>query len=64
MQQQYMTEADAAQGTPLFVAHTSAIAKADHARQAQRAATIAGNAMQPQSEKMEVENQLQRTLHS
>ena len=64
MQQQYMTEADAAQGTPLFVAHTTAIAKAGHVPQAQRVATIAVNAMQPQSEKMEVENQLQRTLHS
>ena len=36
MQQQYMTEADAAQGTPLFVAHTTAIAKAGRVPQAQR----------------------------
>ena len=58
-----MTEAIAAQGTPLFVARLAAIAEAGRVPQAQSAATGAENAMELRSEKMEVESQLQRTLH-
>ena len=56
-----MTEAIAAQGTPLFVARQSAIAQAGRVPQALSAATGA-DLTQLQSEKMEVESQLQRTL--